>query len=244
VADQNESDALSASESWAYIDRFLRWLVICFAGVTVLLTAYNMVLSSSTEEGRSALADPADGAALIQAFEALKSPHLFGGWRVPKNILKGKQYDEEALAGAANAAPSFPAPAGSLRNCKKDLLCAVRAFGVIPKGAKRPPYNVQIYRYLKLRRAMLEGRELSDGQLKFFKRRLTLWVRAFDRQIASGKGKVTASDAAMLGLLLESREVSQQNTLFFCVYGAMASLMMGLFLFLWRRRKPAEEPAA
>jgi hypothetical protein len=250
VSHSSQDQPVTPEESWHYIHRFLIWLVICFGAVTGCLLLYNQVYSAKSDEAAAALTSDADAAAMKSAFELLRSPHLFSGWRVPNELVPGKdprlsELTEDGLLRAALELPSFPAPKGSvkqLKNCQKDTACIIAALGAVPPKTKRIPFHHQLYRYLYLSRAMSKGEALSEKQVHYFRTHLTLWVRAFERQIVNGKGSASHSDRPMLSVLLESRQISIQNTWIFCWYGIAATLLLALVLFLWRRRRPSDTP--
>jgi hypothetical protein len=238
MSSESQEKAISPIESWAYIHSFLIWLVVCFGVTTVLLSAYNQLTQSKTDDAAALLTDGADVEQFKSVFDQLKDPHLLSGWRVPDSIVPGfdprlSDLTEDGLLEAAIALPEFPAPKGLVKNlnaCNKNQECIIAALGTTPRGAKRRPYSNQIYRYLFLSRAMAAGQPLTDEQIRYFKTHVTLWVRAFERQITHGKGKATTSDRSMLELLLESRRTSLWNTWLFCGYGAIASLLLGTVL--------------
>ncbi|HIA04990.1 MAG TPA: hypothetical protein EYN06_02650 [Myxococcales bacterium] len=245
MSSESQEKAISPIESWAYIHSFLIWLVACFGVITLLLTVYNQLTQSKTDEAAALLTEGADAEQLKSVFERLKDPHLLSGWRVPDSIVPGfdprlSDLTEDGLLEAAMALPEFPAPKGSVKHlnaCNKNQTCIISALGTTRRGAKRPPYSNQIYRYLFLSRAMAAAQPVTDEQIRYFKTHITLWVRAFERQIINGKGTATTSDRSMLELLLESRQTSLWNTWLFCGYGGIAFMILGSVLLVWRRRR-------
>ena len=238
-------------EAWHYDIRFLGWLAGVFAACTLALYVYSAVSRSSEAKAGALLSGEPTAAAMQEAFGILRRAHLFGGWKVPDRLLPADDrvlgsMDEERLAAAAIALPEAPRADPGARapeQCEGDMPCLIAGLGQPPRKGERPSPRYLVFRYLLLRRAMAKGEPLDAAGVRFFQWNVTLWVRAFERQVMAGKGTATASDAVLLRHLLDNRAGATGNALVFAHYGVVASLIFaGLLAFFWRRRRPQPVP--
>ncbi|MFT7623454.1 MAG: hypothetical protein ACI9WU_002637, partial [Myxococcota bacterium] len=251
-ADLQDLPRPSALEHLKYVRGYLLTLTLCFGVGGLLMLGYNGWTAGNVEAATTALGDAETPSAdqIKAAFEAVESPHLFGGWRVPDSILPEKDtelagLDEEALVKAVLEAPVVPVPSKDsqgIGTCGNDTLCTAEALGkpFTQKKGVRPsvPQRVKVFRYLLLRRAMARGEAISPEQIRFFQWNRTLWVRAFRRQIMDGSGTPTQSDVVIIRDLIEILEGASSNGTVFGWYGTLSGLVFGLFTFLWIRRGP------
>lgn len=259
MSSPDETAVPTTYESWQYVLRYLVALTASFAAISGGLLGYGLYERGQARDAEAILAGERTPETLKQAYTELRRPHLFAGWRVPDSILPKDDavlaaVDEEALAAKAVALPASafelprseagkppPRPA-TAASCKDDTACFLKVLGLAVEGPTSP--RQKLFHYLALRHAMAAGRALSADELRFFRWNVTLWVRAFDRQIMTGNGTPTASDGAMLEALLESRQGANENALIFAVYGFVATAVIGLTLLLWWRWRRPEQDAA
>ena len=237
----------SAQDHYIYVLRFLLILAGIFGGTSIVLLGYDFYTTSKAADAAALLEGEPDAEKVKQAFELVETPHLFSGWRVPDQLWDedhaqlGK-FTEDALVKAVLAADADPLPTTgkAYGTCGTDLLCVAQVMGQVPKPEDdktrvRLPDAAKWYRYLILRRAMAQGRALTEEETTFFRWNRTLWVRAFRAQVMDAQGTVSDSDLLLVRDLQESLEVSSRNGLIFGWYGLFSGLLFGLFAFLWRR---------
>ncbi len=241
----------TAIETWEYVNRLIIGLFAAGCVVSVAGFTYDLVTRSAAEEARGLVAgETPSPEAIRQAFDLVRTPHVLAGWHGPKSVFPADEpalaaVDEEALALAVSALPAAPPrgktkveDCGSLATLTPAVAnCVASALGRAFDQSKGPqPDRYRMYRYLLLRRSMARSEALSADELRYFQWNLTLWVRAFDRQIVTaGQGTPTASDAAMVRHLAASKAGASDNGLVISWYALAIALLFGGTGLGWRR---------
>ena len=240
-------------ETWRYVRQFLGLLTAGAAIISLGMLAYNSSTGARAEAATAAL----DSGDMKAAFEAVESPHMLGGWRVPDALWKADDpvmggLDEEKLAAAAVAMDAAPQPATTSEDANKCQTAPCAVIGLGKPWARQndgrrlmPPQRVKVFQYLMLRRSMGRGQALSEAELRFFQWNRALWVRAFRRQVMDGEGIPTASDAVIIGELQEILAASSHNGMIFGWYSLLVTAMLAAAFGMWiTLRKPEDNAQA
>lgn len=234
-------------ETWRYVRQFLGLLTAGAAIISLGMLAYNSSAGARANAANAAL----EAGDMTAAFEAVESPHMLGGWRIPDALWKADDplmgtLNEEKLAAAAVAMDAAPQPATTSKDANKCQTAPCAVVGLGKPWARRndgrrtsPPQRVKVFRYLMLRRSMSRGETLSDQDLRFFQWNRALWVRAFRRQVMDREGTPTPQDAVIMGELAEILAASSHNGMIFGWYGLVVTGMLATAFGMWiTLRKP------
>ena len=231
--------------SWRYVLRFLLAGLFITLSLTVGLAGYNVFRTSDLEEANEALDKGGDGM-LHEAYALLSSPHVFGGWHVAEQVIPQDpelaDIREDELFQAAMALPPDAAPfegLSRLATCESDYSCIWRELvrGQTTLG------RVQLWYYLRFRRALALGQNLDLDMQTFFVQYPSLYVRAIREQMALGRCTFGSPTPMPLLALRDGLAQSISNSWVFVSFGGIVSFMflltcLGWSQVPWRRRTP------
>ena len=223
--------------SWRYVLRFLLTGIVVSSSLTAGLAGYNVYRTFDLEDASEALKQGGDGM-LHEAYALLSSPHVFGGWRVTEQVIPQDpelaRFREDELFQAAMALPPDTAPfegLSRLTTCEGDSHCIWRELvrGQTTLG------RVQLWYYLRLRRALSLGQNLDLDTQTFFVQYPSLYVRAVREQIALGDCKFGSVTPVPLLALRDGLAQSISNSWVFVSFGGIVSFMFLLTCIGWSR---------
>jgi hypothetical protein len=234
--DKSPIGAVRPGSTWRFVARYL-WAAFATAlCITLGLVVYNSLRFDDLQKAEAAL-HAQDSQSLMQAYELLQVPHIFGGWHPAERIIPNEPVfegiTEEQLFEATLAAPNpdgIVAGSRDIGTCGLDADCVWQAMVLGETTMQR----VQLWFYLRLRFALQTGSMIEPAAQKLFAYHPSLFVAAVSKQIGAGQCVLGEGTETPVRSLYDNLRVSIDNTWIFAGFCGVVTLIFLFTLVAWR----------